>query len=139
MKIKHVINCHKFLTFLIILGLMAFYNNFTPLAWIYLSLHGTYGFMWLSKDRLYPDQQWEKEISVAGGIFTFIVLGLYWAAPFIIISEKVTAAAPLISVAIAVNIIGVFLHYGSDAQKYFTLKYGEGLITEGFFSRCRNL
>ena len=138
MKIKHAINWHKFLTFLIILGLMAFYNNFTPLAWIYLALHGTYGLMWLLKDRLYPDQQWEKEISVAMGIFTFIVLGLYWAAPFIIVSGKVTAAAPLISAAIAINIIGVFLHYGSDAQKYFTLKYREGLISEGFFSRCRN-
>jgi len=117
---------------------MAFYNNFALLAWIYLALHGTYGLMWLIKDRLYPDQQWEKEISVAMGIFTFIVLGLYWVAPFIIISGNVTATAPLISVAIAINIIGVLLHYGSDAQKYFTLKYREGLITEGFFSRSRN-
>ncbi|NCR59019.1 MAG: DUF1295 domain-containing protein [Microcystis aeruginosa LL13-06] len=138
MKIKHAINWHKFLTFLIILGLMAFYNNFALLAWIYLALHGTYGLMWLIKDRLYPDQQWEKEISVVMGIFTFIVLGLYWVAPFIIISGNVTATAPLISVAIAINIIGVLLHYGSDAQKYFTLKYREGLITEGFFSRSRN-
>jgi apolipoprotein N-acyltransferase len=118
MKIKHAINWHKFLSFLIILGLMAFYNNFTPVAWIYLALHGTYGLMWLIKDRLYPDQQWEKEIPLAMGIFTFIVLGLYWVAPFIIVSGKVTAAAPLISVAIAINIMGVFLHYGSDAQKY---------------------
>jgi steroid 5-alpha reductase family enzyme len=117
---------------------MAFYNNFALLAWIYLALHGTYGLMWLIKDRLYPDQQWEKEISVVMGIFTFIVLGLYWVAPFIIISGNVTATAPLISVAIAINIIGVLLHYGSDAQKYFTLKYREGLITEGFFSRSRN-
>ena len=117
---------------------MAFYNNFALLAWIYLALHGTYGLMCLIKDRLYPDQQWEKEISVAMGIFTFIVLGLYWVAPFIIISGNVTATAPLISVAIAINIIGVLLHYGSDAQKYFTLKYREGLITEGFFSRSRN-
>ncbi|NCQ68195.1 MAG: DUF1295 domain-containing protein [Microcystis aeruginosa W13-15] len=138
MKIKHAINWHKFLSFLIILGLMAFYNNFTPLAWIYLALHGTYGLMWLIKDRLYPDQQWEKEIPLAMGIFTFIVLGLYWVAPFIIVSGKVTAAAPLISAAIAINIMGVFLHYGSDAQKYFTLKYKKGLITEGFFSRSRN-
>jgi protein-S-isoprenylcysteine O-methyltransferase Ste14 len=30
------------------------------------------------------------------------------------------------------------LHYSSDAQKYFTLKYKPGLITEGFFKRCRN-
>lgn len=89
MKLKHAINLHKFLTFLIILGLMAFYNNFT-------------------------------------------------LAPFILISGKVTASAPLISVAIAINITGVLLHYGSDAQKYFTLKYKKGLITEGFFSRSRN-
>ncbi|NEO45861.1 MAG: DUF1295 domain-containing protein, partial [Moorea sp. SIO4A3] len=31
-----------------------------------------------------------------------------------------------------------FLHYASDAQKYYTLKYRSGLITEGFFARCRN-
>jgi protein-S-isoprenylcysteine O-methyltransferase Ste14 len=34
--------------------------------------------------------------------------------------------------------MGVLLHFGSDAQKYFTLKYRTGLITEGFFLRCRN-
>ena len=45
---------------------------------------------------------------------------------------------PLISAAIAINIFGVFLHYASDAQKYYTLKYKSGLITEGFFARCRN-
>jgi steroid 5-alpha reductase family enzyme len=138
MKLKHAINSHKFLTFLVVLSLMAFYNNFTLLPWIYLALHGTYGLMWLIKDRVYPDGQWEEEISVAMGIFTFIMLGLYWVAPFILISEKVTAAAPLISAAIAINITGVLLHYGSDAQKHFTLKYKKGLITEGFFSRSRN-
>ena len=138
MKIKHAINLHKFLTFAYILGLMAFYNNFTLSPWVYLALHGTYGIMWLIKDSLYPDQQWEKEISVAMGIFTFIMLGLYWVAPFILISGNVTSSAPLICVAIATNITGVLLHYGSDAQKYFTLKYKKGLITEGFFSRSRN-
>ncbi len=54
------------------------------------------------------------------------------------ISGNVTPSAPLICVAIATNITGVLLHYGSDAQKYFTLKYKKGLITEGFFSRSRN-
>ena len=138
MKLKHSINLHKFLTFLYVLGLMAFYNNFTVAPWVYLALHGTYGIMWLIKDSLYPDKQWEQEIPVATGIFTFILLGLYWVAPFILISTGTTPAAPLISAAIAINIIGVFLHFGSDAQKYFTLKYKQGLITEGFFSRSRN-
>ncbi|MEM8777708.1 MAG: DUF1295 domain-containing protein, partial [Cyanobacteria bacterium P01_G01_bin.49] len=44
----------------------------------------------------------------------------------------------LIAIAIFMNLFGIFLHYGSDAQKYYTLKYHSGLITEGFFARCRN-
>jgi steroid 5-alpha reductase family enzyme len=36
------------------------------------------------------------------------------------------------------NITGVFLHFASDAQKYYTLKHKTGLITEGFFAKCRN-
>ena len=138
MKIKHPINLHKFLTFGVILGLMAVYQNFTMAAWIYLALHGTYGIMWLIKDRLYPDKQWEEEIPVVTVVITFLVVGLYWVAPFILISSRVEASAPLIAAAIATNLFGVLLHYGSDAQKYFTLKYKKGLITEGFFSRSRN-
>lgn len=62
MKIKHPVNLHKGLTFVFVLALMAIYNNYTIAAWIYLSLHGTYGILWLIKDRLYPDKQWEREI-----------------------------------------------------------------------------
>ena len=138
MKIKHAINLHKFLTFAFVLGLMIFYQNFTIAPWVYLALHGSYGIMWLIKDSLYPDKQWEEEIPVIQGIVTFVFLGSYWIAPFLLISSKVQPSAPLIAIAIATNIFGLFLHYGSDAQKYFTLKYKKGLITEGFFSRSRN-
>lgn len=138
MKIKHSINLHKLLTFVVILGLMAIYHNFSLASWVYLALHGTYGIMWLIKDSLYPDSQWSEEVSVAAGISIFVFLGLYWIAPFIIVSQNVQPSAPLIAAAIATNIFGVLLHFGSDAQKYFTLKYHKGLITEGFFSRSRN-
>ena len=138
MKVKYSINLHKFLTFLVVLSLMAFYDNFTLAAWVYLALHGTYGIMWLIKDSLYPDRQWEQEVPVATGILTFMLVSLYWVAPFILISSGVQPSLPLTSAAIAINIMGVFLHYGSDAQKYFTLKYKKRLITEGFFSRSRN-
>jgi steroid 5-alpha reductase family enzyme len=138
MKIKHPINLHKSLTFVVVLGLMAFYQNFSLAAWVYLALHGSYGIMWLLKDSLYPDRQWEEEVSALTGITVFLFLVSYWVAPFLLISSKVEPSAPLIGVAIATNLFGVFLHYGSDAQKYFTLKYKSGLITEGFFSRSRN-
>jgi len=138
MKLKHPINLHKFLTFAIVLGLMAIYHNFTLAPWVYLALHGSYGIMWLIKDRLYPDRQWEEQTSLVTGIILFVLLGSYWIAPFILISSGTQPNAPLISLAIATNLFGIFLHYGSDAQKYFTLKYRQGLITEGFFSRSRN-
>ena len=138
MKIKHPINLHKLLTFAVVLSMMAIYQNFTIAPWIYLALHGCYGLMWLIKDSLYPDRQWSEEIGIGMGIITFLFLGLYWVAPWLLISSNIRLSAPLISIAIATNLFGVFLHYGSDAQKYFTLKYQQGLITEGFFARSRN-
>lgn len=138
MKIKHFINLHKGSTFFVILGLMLFYQNFTLGPWVYLALHGTYGFLWLLKDRIYPDKQWEQEIPVSQGIAAFFIIGLYWVAPFILIRSGSVPPLPLVSAAIALNIFGLFLHYTSDAQKYYTLKYQPGLISEGFFARCRN-
>lgn len=138
MKVKYVINLQKGTTFFFVLGLMLIYQNFTLGPWVYLALHGTYGFLWLLKDRFYPDKQWEQEVALPLGLAGFGIVSLYWVAPFILISRGVEPALPLVAAAIAINILGVFLHYASDAQKYYTLKYKSGLITEGLFSRCRN-
>jgi protein-S-isoprenylcysteine O-methyltransferase Ste14 len=138
MKLKYPINLHKGLTTLAVLGMMAAYGNFGIAAWVYLALHGTYGLMWLVKDVMFPDRQWEKEVSMGVGISTFFLLGTYWIAPFLLISSGSEPSAAVIALAITTNIFGVLLHFGSDAQKHFTLKYRSGLITEGFFARCRN-
>ena len=138
MKIKYPINLHKGSTSIFVLALMGIYQNFTIGAWVYLALHGTYGILWLLKDRIYPDKQWEEEIPIWVGILGFFFINLYWVAPFILISSGTIPSPPLIAAAISINILGIFLHYSSDAQKYYTLKYKSGLITEGFFARCRN-
>jgi protein-S-isoprenylcysteine O-methyltransferase Ste14 len=138
MKIKYFINLHKGTTFFFVLGLMFIYQNFSLGPWVYLALHGTYGFLWLIKDRLYPDKQWEQEVPWSIGIIGFFIVCLYWIAPFLLISNPVEPPLVLVAIAISLNIFGVFLHYTSDAQKYYTLKYHKGLITEGFFARCRN-
>jgi steroid 5-alpha reductase family enzyme len=138
MKLKHAINLHKGLTAPFVVALMLLYQNFSLGPWIYLTLHGTYGLLWLIKDRIYPDKQWEAEISPGKALLTFGALGLYWLAPYLLISSRVVPPLPLVAAAIALNLWGVFLHYVSDAQKYYTLKYHAGLITEGFFARCRN-
>jgi protein-S-isoprenylcysteine O-methyltransferase Ste14 len=138
MKAKHPINAHKALTAPVILGMMAIYDNFSTGPWIYLALHGGYGFLWLLKDRIYPDKRWEENLPLGLGISTFVFLGAYWVAPWLLISHGAEPSNPILAIAIFLNLFGVFLHYTSDAQKYFTLKYQPGLITEGFFARCRN-
>ncbi|HIK13049.1 MAG TPA: DUF1295 domain-containing protein [Oscillatoriaceae cyanobacterium M33_DOE_052] len=138
MKIKHPINLHKALTFPFVFSLMLIYDNFTIGPWVYLSLHGTYGILWLLKDRLYPDNSWEEDVPLVSVLFSFMLLSLYWVAPWLLISRGNIPPLPLIAAAIFLNLLGVFLVYTSDAQKYYTLKYQSGLITEGFFSRTRS-
>jgi protein-S-isoprenylcysteine O-methyltransferase Ste14 len=138
MKFKHPINAHKGLTAPVVLAIMAAYGNFSIGSWIYLALHGGYGILWLLKDRIYPDKRWEDDVSLGLGVSLFVSLGAYWVAPWLLISNGSQPSNPLLASAVFLNILGVFLHYTSDAQKYFTLKYQPGLITEGFFARCRN-
>lgn len=139
MKLKHPINLHKGLTFFVVFALMFFYNNFSLPALLYLALHGTYGFLWLLKDRWYPDRQWDQPISIPYALVVFFSLCLYWAAPVILVSQRVMPSDTVLFTAVLLNVWGVFLHFGSDAQKHFTLKAAPGqLITEGFFSRNRN-
>lgn len=139
MKLKYPVNIHKGLTAFFVAGLMLYYQNFAIGPFVYLALHGSYGFMWLMKDRMFPDKQWEQVVSIPYALFVFMALGLYWVAPFILISNTVVIPPFVLATSIALNVFGTMLHFGSDAQKFFTLKYRAGLITEGFFARMRNV
>lgn len=137
-KIRHTINLHKALTSLVVVLLMLLYHNFSLGPWVYLALHANYGLIWLVKDKLYPDKQFEQELPLFANVTTFLLLLLYWVPPFLLIRSGVIPPLPIVAIAISLNLWGIFLHYASDAQKYFTLKYQPGLISEGLFARCRN-
>ncbi|MCP9928847.1 DUF1295 domain-containing protein [Cyanobium sp. CH-040] len=138
MQLRHVINLHKGATAVVVGALMWIYGNGSVAAWVYLALHGTYGVLWLLKDWIYPDRQWQQPVGWGMAFAGWLVLGLYWLAPFLLISSGVEVAAPIVAGAVALNIFGVFLHYVGDAQKYYTLRYHKGLIDEGLFARSRN-
>ena len=138
MKLNQIINLHKGLTVFVVGGLMMFYKNYSIAAYVYLSLHGTYGILWLLKEKIFPDPSFKEKISFITSISGFIFLGSYWIAPFILISSQKSVSSPIIAVSIAINIIGVFLHFASDAQKYFTLRVKKDLIKDGFFKNIRN-
>ena len=138
MKLNQIINLHKGLTLFVVAGLMIFFKNYSIAAWVYLSLHGTYGILWLLKEKIFPDPYFKEKINLITSITGFIFLGSYWIAPFILISSQKSVSYPIIAASISINIIGVFLHFASDAQKYFTLKIKKELIKDGFFKNIRN-
>ena len=138
MKLNQVINFHKGLTVFVVAGLMIFYKNYSIAAWVYLSLHGTYGILWLLKEKIFPDPYFKEKINFITSIIGFVFLGSYWIAPFILISSQKSVSSPIIAASISINIFGVFLHFASDAQKYFTLRIQKELIRDGFFKNIRN-
>lgn len=141
MKQKYFIDSHKAVTFLAILGLMAWFNQWhNPTAWVYMALHGTYGILWLLKSRVFPDKQWEEDKGLFYGLYIWAGLSLYWIAPFIIASQNVQAPAWLLGLSVSLYTFGIFLHYTADMQKYVQLKYNPGqLVDDGLMARVRNI
>lgn len=143
-KMSWVINLQKGGTLPFVLLLMWAYQDFGPAAWVYAGLHGSYGLIWLLKDRVMPDPGWEKKLTLGGAFMTFAaVLGPYWFAPILLISDLLGSARPeptaaRMGIAIVVYAIGVVLMMVADAQKFFTLKVKRGLITDGLFARIRH-
>lgn len=143
LKLSWVINFQKGGTAPFVLALMALYGNFSTDAFTYLALHGSYGLLWLLKDVVFPDPNWQKRVTFGGGFMAFaMVLGPYWSMPFLLISGVLGPRSPaspaLLCAAVAMHTIGVALMFGADAQKFFTLKHARGLITTGFFARVRH-
>ena len=132
-----IINFQKGGTFLFLGGLMAWYHNTSPGAWIFLAMHGTYGVVWLLKDLAFPDPGWRRPVTILGGLNVFLwVLGLYWGFGWLLISRTAEPRYPLpvfawYALCISLCMFGAALMIAADAQKYFTLRLKPGLITDG--------
>lgn len=139
MKIGTYINAHKLLVIPVVLALMWFYRNWSTAAFVYLSLHGTYSLLWLIKQSLYPDHRFqERQPAAIGILFIFLPLAAYYIAPYLLTSRHMTPPPYLFGIVISLYTLGIFLHFVSDAQKFYTLKLRPGLIEEGLFRRTRN-
>jgi protein-S-isoprenylcysteine O-methyltransferase Ste14 len=138
---KFWIDSHKGMNAVAVLALIAWYHAWDNLiAWIYLALHGTYGFLWILKSRYFGDKSWEQPVSLGFGLLTWFLLSLYWISPWLIVSGHAHAAPSwFYGVCVSMYAFGVFLHFASDMQKYMSLKYRRGtLITDGLWGLVRN-
>lgn len=133
------INLHKVLVWPVVLGLIWWFNNTSIEMCIYAALHGTYSLLWLMKQSFYPDRRFDARRPIwIGVLFVFLPLASYYVAPYLVASRHVSLPAPAIAAIIALYTLGVFFHYVSDAQKFYTLRAAPSLITDGLFSRVRN-
>lgn len=115
-----------------LVALMIIYQNLSTAAWICLALLGSYGFLWLLNDRIFPDRQWEQRASAGYAAFVFcarivlvgtLAIDQYASESRSRLDERGCCAEHAWRDA---------AFFGSDAEKVFTLKYDPVLITEGF-------
>lgn len=143
-KFSWIINFQKAGTFIFLGILMWYYQNDSVAAWIYLALHGSYGFVWILKDITFPDPNWQKKITIGGGLVAFFgVLFWYWVIGWLLISGTVQPQYPVLDAAwfclcISLCILGSVIMMVADAQKYYTLKHQKGLITNGIHKYIRH-
>jgi len=138
---KYWIDSHKGLTGPYILGLIAWYHAWdNVVAWVYLGMHGTYGILWILKSRYFGDKNWERPVNVGLGLGTWLLLSLYWIAPWMIVTHHGHPIAPwMIGACVALYGFGVFLHFASDMQKHMSMAHRRGtLLTDGLWSLSRN-
>jgi len=138
MKLSFIINLWKGSTFFWIVLLMNYYKNFTPTAYTYLFLHGSYGFLWVCKSFIFPDVSFQHSVEFIGVITTSLYLSFYWIYPWVCIKNFVQLTSNELLLAQFIMTLGTFLHFCSDCQKYYTLRYVKKFIQVGFFSLIRN-
>ena len=138
-RISTFIDVHKALVIPLVLAMMGYYHNWSTDAFVYLGMHGSYSLLWLIKQRTYRDVRFDERRPLGIGLFfVFLPLATYYVAPYLLISRHISVPPALVGLAVFVFTIGVFLHFVSDAQKYYTLQLRKGLIREGLFRRMRN-
>ena len=144
-----VINCQKGLTGIYVIFLMYYFNNFSLTPYIYLSLHGTYGILWIIKDNIFPDLNYNKNITISSALLSIItVLGPYWVSPYLIIKNFNIASPYKICSCISLHTLGCVTMMASDTQKFFVIKEywklnqdrdKKILIRDGWFKKSRNI
>ncbi|MDX1498140.1 MAG: DUF1295 domain-containing protein [Salinisphaeraceae bacterium] len=148
-KFSWVINFQKAGTFVFLGLIMWYYAGKTDAAtstaaWIYLAMHGSYGLVWIIKDITFPDPNWQKKITIGGGINAFLgVLGWYWVFGWLLISGTSDPNYPLpdnawFMLCISLCILGCVIMIAADAQKFYTLRVKRGLIMDGMHKYVRH-
>ena len=91
---------------------------------MYWVMHGSYGVCWVLKDICFPDKGFQGKMRIMSASLVWIVGGPYYLFGYALASRQVPEPSKeRVILACFVYVVGIVLMMGSDAQKYFTLKY----------------
>eukprot|EP00347_Sterkiella_histriomuscorum_P018461 403345432 len=100
------------------------------------------GAFWVLKDVIFPDPNFQKKATVmSGGLVIWLtVLGHYMVPVYQLASRNANNDISIerMWVCSLIYIVGLVLMLLSDSQKFYTLKYKKGLISDGMFKYTRN-
>eukprot|EP00747_Dinoflagellata_sp_TGD_P081038 gnl/TRDRNA2_/TRDRNA2_161137_c0_seq1.p1 gnl/TRDRNA2_/TRDRNA2_161137_c0~~gnl/TRDRNA2_/TRDRNA2_161137_c0_seq1.p1 ORF type:complete len:541 (-),score=95.00 gnl/TRDRNA2_/TRDRNA2_161137_c0_seq1:101-1678(-) len=127
-------------------GLLAMYvtGNYGLRACLMTGLFGAYGIIWVLKSYVYPDLNFyngedSKLTSPVAYAGVFASVGIYFIYPVLAAMNKVDISPVTAITSLVLFVVGGFLHWAGDAQRYFELKYNPGkLITDGFYAYIRH-
>ena len=74
-NLSWAVNLHKFLTVFVIALFMILFDNYSTVAWVYLALHGAYGFCWLLKHVAFRRRQLGDQSNIWRSGFPLLVTG----------------------------------------------------------------
>ena len=74
MPMCYTVNFFKGFTFVWVVALMLYFQNYSKAMILYLCLHGTYGFCWVIKDFVFPDARAQKMGTVCSHVLLFTLL-----------------------------------------------------------------
>ena len=72
---RYYVNLHKGGMAFYILAMMLYYNNFSTGAYLYLVMHGSYGYFWILKDIVFPDPSFYRPVTI-GSLLVHLVVAL---------------------------------------------------------------
>lgn len=132
---NYIINAQKTGTILVMYLLMLYYKNFSLGAYIYLSLHGTYGLIWFLKDMVFPDKSFQTYLTIPGTLMTAALLLLYWFIGFEMMSGlgDQEPSGKKIFICFLLYIFGILLMMLSDFQKFLEICVYKKHLVDGFF------
>ena len=133
-------NLHKGSMFFYILFLMYWFDTWSKGCYLYLALHGSYGFFWVMKDVVYPDPAFMKKCTILSWLMPWpIALIPYMCLPYWMVTLNPEVSDERMLLAILMYVNGIVLMLLTDSAKFNTLRLKRGLITHGMHGWSRNM